>query len=182
MNIQLDRFEQILEEGLIKICKMQGLMTEDMRSTDLDDKWDEFIKGYVADAVENFTDYPQAALGFAAYLGMAVAHHWDEDWEHLHGLEYKDYHGPRGFDDMDDHIADDVLHLDADQKKKTANCIMNCVEAALGLIKHEGIETQTSSGFYILVRCYSVMYRIGTYIELSRLGYHKQLLHPTAEA
>ena len=35
----------------------------------------------------------------------------------------------------------------------------------------EGIEAQTELGFYVLVRTYSVLFRIGAAIELQRLGY-----------
>ena len=51
MNEELDRFEKTLEDGLIKICSMAGLTDEIMMSPDIDGKWDEFIKDYVADAV-----------------------------------------------------------------------------------------------------------------------------------
>lgn len=180
MEEQLDRFEQLLEEGLIKICRMQELMDEPMGSPDLEAKWDEFIKDYVADAVENFNDFPQAAIGFAAYLGMAVAHHWDKDWTHFRNRKYSSYYGNRGFDDMDDHIAEDILNLGEDRKKKVSECMLSCTQAVLGLLEHEGIETQTQLGFYVLVRCYTVMFRIGASIELARLGYRKQTINKVA--
>ncbi|MCQ2172554.1 MAG: hypothetical protein MJZ17_07385 [Bacteroidales bacterium] len=40
----------------------------------------------------------------------------------------------------------------------------------------QDIETQTELGFYILNRCYSVMFRIGAAVELRRLGYRSLLL------
>jgi ABC-type glutathione transport system ATPase component len=45
--------------------------------------------------------------------------------------------------------------------------------AVLGLLQHEGVETQTARGFYLLARAYTVLYRIGAAIELHRLGYRK---------
>lgn len=174
MNEELDRFEKTLEDGLIKICSMAGLTDEIMMSPDIDGKWDEFIKDYVADAVVNFNEYPDAAIGFAAFLGMGVAHHWDEDWKNNKKNSYNSYYGKRGFDDMDDHITGDLLELPLDEALKISSTINSCVQAALGLIRHEGIETQTSTGFYALARCYTVLFRIGVSIELGRLGYKKQ--------
>ena len=57
--------------------------------------------------------------------------------------------------------------------KKLSDTLDSCALAALGLIRHEGIEAQTELGFYVLVRTYSVLYRIGAAIELQRLGYQR---------
>lgn len=172
----LDSFEITLQNGLLKVCAMSGLKIELLESPDIEEKWEEFIKSYVEDAVANINDYPQAALGFAAYLGMAVAHYWDKDWSHHKDKHYKKYYGDQGFDNMDDHIVEDVVKLNPEAAKKLRNCILNCTEATLDLLRHESIEIDTEYGFYALVRCYTVLYRIGAAIELSRLGYKKQLL------
>lgn len=174
MTEELDKFQQILEDGLLRVCAMSGVPVEMMGSQDIDDKWDHLIKGYVADAVENYNDYPDAALGFAAYLGMAVANQWDKDWAHYKDKTYKSYYGDRGFDDMDEHITGNILHLKPEQCRKLSRCILNCAQAARDLIRHQGIDTGTELGFYVLVRCYTAMYRIGAAIELNRLGYKKQ--------
>lgn len=177
LSEQLDRFEKTLEEGLFKVSASAGFASEEMRSPDIDAKWDEYIKDYVADAVKNFNDYPDAALGFAAYLGMAVAHRWDEDWQSWKDAPYQAYYGSRGYDNMDDSIVENILRLDGEQAKKVADVLASCCEATLGLIRHEGIEAQTALGFYALVRCYSVMFRIGESIELTRSGYKKKYIN-----
>lgn len=174
MKERLDEFQTMLEEGLVKVCAMSGLPIEMLSSPDIEEKWDKLVKGYVGDAVENFNDYPQAALGFASYLGMAVANQWDKDWPHYKDKSYKSYYGDRGYDNMDDHIVNDILHLNAAQIEKLKKCMLNCTQATLDLLRHEQIEVQTEFGFYVLVRCYTAMYRIGEAIELSRLGYKKQ--------
>lgn len=171
MAPSLDAFQQTLEDGLIKICSMDGLASGMLPCEDIDGRWDALVKDYVADAVENFNDWPNAALGFAAYLGMAVASQWDKDWAHYRNKNYKSYYGSRGFDDMDDHIARDVLKLDDEAAARLSQCILACSEATLGLIKHEGVETETRYGFFVLVRCYTAMFRIGATIELTRRGY-----------
>lgn len=173
---EMDRFERTLEDGLVKVCRSAGMMEELLDSPDIDDKWDEFIKDYVADAVVNFNEFPEAAIGFAGFLGMAVANRWDRDWEAHKADKYQNYYGSRGFDDMDDHIVEDILRLKPEYGKKVSDLIGSCTEATLGLIRHEGIEAQTAQGFYILVRCYGVLYRIGASLELKRLGYKKTAL------
>jgi len=180
LNIEpmLDSFQKTLEGGLLKICSMAGLASEMLVSPDMDGRWDALVKDYVADAVENFNEYPNAALGFAAYLGMAVACDWDTDWKRNCSKKYSRYCGKRGFDDMDDYICDEVLHLDPERKQKIASCLLACVDATLGLIKHENIEVQTKYGFFVLVRCYTAMFRLGCSIELASLGYRMEALNP----
>ena len=172
MEEELDRFESVLEAGLLKMASGEGLATEMMGCPDIDGTWDRYIKEYVGDAVENFNDYPEAAIGFAAFLGMAVANRWDKDWAELKNTPYKAFYGKRGFDDMDDHIMQDVLQLPDEVSKKCSSFLDSCSLAALGLIRHEGIEAQTASGFYVMVRCCSVMFRLGATLELRLLGYH----------
>lgn len=170
----LDRYEAVLEDGLVKICKGAGLLREQfMRSEDIDGKWEQYAQDYVADAVLNFNEYPEAAIAWAGFLGMAVAHNWDVDWEAHKDDPYKSYYGSRGWDDMDEHILWEVLALPEAIGKKLSDTLDSCTLAALGLIRHEGIEAQTELGFYVLVRTYSVLYRIGAAIELQRLGYQR---------
>lgn len=175
----LDKYEGILSEGLQKLCTGAGMLDgEILRNDDIDLKWDEFIKDYIADAVENINAYPEAAIAWAAFLGMGVAHNWDEHWTHHRHDAYKDFYGKRNWDDMDEHILHGVLGLDLEgpEAKKVSDTFQNCALAALGLIRHEGIETQTALGFYVLARTYTVMYRVGAAVELHRMGYKKAAL------
>ncbi|HBH20520.1 MAG TPA: hypothetical protein DDX33_00425 [Rikenellaceae bacterium] len=172
----LDNYEKTLQMGLSRICSSAGLIGDELLSSeDIDSKWEEFIKDYVADAVNNFNDYPEAALAWAAFLGMGVAHNWDTNWTFHRHDKYSDYYGTRGWDDMDEHIIHAVLGLPLDgaEAKKITDTLQNCALATLGLIRHEGVEAQTSTGFYVLTRSYTVMFRLGAAIELYRLGYKK---------
>jgi hypothetical protein len=175
----LDRFEKVLEDGLLKVCSGEGLVdAELLRSPDVDAKWEDYIKDYVADAVENINEFPEAAIAWAAFLGMGVAYNWDLNWRLHHKDAYSDYYGSRGWDDMDEHILRDVLGLplDGPEAKKISDTLLSCALAVLGLLQHEGVETQTARGFYLLARSYTVLYRIGAAIELHRLGYKKVII------
>mgnify|MGYP003329125050 CR=1 FL=1 len=173
---RLDEFQDMLEQGLLKVCAMSGFDIDTMMSPDIEARWDSLLKDYMADAVENINGYPHSAIGFAAYLGMAVAHQWDSDWARYKDKSYRSYCGERGFDDMDDHIADDLLHLEEGYKARLSKAVLNCAQATLDLMRHEGIETGTEYGFYILVRCCTALYRTGVALELTRLGYKKQFI------
>lgn len=179
----LDSFEKTLQTGLERICEGAGLLEGGLlQSDDIDSKWEEYIKDYVADAVQNFNDYPEAALAWAGFLGMGVAHNWDDNWIlHRHD-SYRDYYGARGWDDMDEHILRGILglNLGSPEAKKISDTLQSCALATLGLIRHEGIEPQTATGFYALTRSYSVFYRIGEGIELRRLGYKKEAVDPAS--
>lgn len=171
----LDDFENTLRGGLLKICRSYELLPEgEFRSSqDIDEVWENrMLEDYVADAVENFNDYPEATLAWAAYVGMAVANGWDKDWNTHKDDAYKSFYGSRGFDDMDENIVGNILNLREDYALKLKECLYSCAEATLGLIRHQGIEAQTSNGFYVLVRAYTVFYQIGASLELKRLGYN----------
>ncbi len=173
----LDRFEQTLQDGLVKLCTGAGLLPADLiRNPDIDGLWeDAYIKEYIADAVVNFNDYPEAAIAWAGFLGLGVAWAWDAGWTKYKDRPYRRWYGSRGWDDMDEHILRDVLGLplDGPEAKKISDTLQSCALAVLGLLQHEGIETQTARGFYLLARAYTVLYRIGAAIELQRLGYKR---------
>ena len=176
----LDNFEKILSDGLVKVCQGASLLDDSgiLDSPDIDLKWDVYIKDYVADAVENFNSYPQTAIAWAGFLGMGVAHRWDRDFELFKSATYQSYYGPRGFDDMDEFVLQNVLGLDLDgaEARKISDTFNSMSMLTLGLIRHEGVEPQTAQGFYILNRSYTVLYKIGASIALRRLGYRKVLI------
>lgn len=170
----LDNFEQMLENGLLKVCGIGSMLS----SEDITQRWEEFIEDYVSDGVENWNGWPEVTLAWAGYLGVAVAHQWDADWQaHSHD-SYRSYYGPKGYDDMDEHIIQHVLGLDLESEAacKITSTLRNCAAAVQALYRHEHIEIQTETGFYILVRSFSVMYRVGAAMELARLGYRNELI------
>lgn len=173
---ELDNFENVVEQGFVKICSSTGLLDGMLSSPDVDGKWEDFIKDYTADAVSNFNEYPEAALGFAGFLGAAVAHRWDKAWDVLKDEPYSSYLGSRGWDNMDDHITGEMLHLTEKDAARFSETMISCATLALAFIRRSGIEPQTADGFYALVRTCGAMYRVGAAVELKRLGYKKVAL------
>lgn len=76
----LDSFEASLLEEMLRFCTSLGMLDgELLESEDIDAKWKEFAPEYMADAVPNINDFPEAAIGWAGYVGLAVAKWWDGD-------------------------------------------------------------------------------------------------------
>jgi hypothetical protein len=149
------------------------LDNELLSSEDIDQKWKEWAPEYIAEALPEVNTYPEFAIACAGYAGMAVAQWWDEDWGRHHGAAYESLHGPRGFDDMDEHIVQNILNLslDSTEAKQLMNILLCCAQKATTFIRHEHIEAQTVKAFHICARTVRVLFRTGAAIQLRRLGY-----------
>ena len=169
-----DKFETTLEMNLLSQCTSRGVLEGSLlASDDIDARWKEFAPEYMADAVPQLNDYPAAAIAWAGYVGMAVAHRWDEDWMKYSAEPYAALHGERGFDDMDEYIVQNILGLSLDSPEaiRMEDVMRGCAQTAITQIRHEQIEGQTTRAFYVFARTARVMFRIGASLELKRLGY-----------
>lgn len=170
----LNRFENKLEQELLRLCTSYGMLDGVLLATDdIDAQWHELAPGYVADAVGQVQDYPTVSVAWAAYLGMGVACGWDADWNVYSKAPYTSYYGEQGFDDMDEHIVQKLLGLSLDSKEaqELEEMIRRCGQAAVSLIRYEQIEPQSPMAFHVFARTCKVLFRIGVAIELKRLGY-----------
>ena len=169
-----DSYEENLQRELLKMCTSLGMLDgELLASEDIDQKWKEWAPDYIAEALPEVNSYPEFAIACAGYAGMAVAQWWDQDWGRNHGSGYNVLHGPRGFDDMDEHIVQHILglSLDSPEAKQIMNILLCCSQSAVTFIQHEQIEHQTVKAFHIFARTVKVLYRIGAALQLRRLGY-----------
>ena len=169
-----DKYEENLQREILKMCSSLGMLDgELLASEDIDFKWKEWAPEYIAVALPEVNNYPDFAIACAGYAGMAAAHWWDEDWGRHHSAEFDSLLGPRGFDDMDEHIVQKILGLTLDsvEAKQIMNILLCCAQKAVDFIRHEQIEHQTVKAFHIFARTVKVVYRIGAAIELRRLGY-----------
>lgn len=170
----LDGFENRIQTELVKVATDAGVLEGSILTTeDIEGKWKEIAPEYVADAVIQVKDYPTVSVAWASYLGLGIAYGWDADWEKCSQAPYKSYYGSQGFDNMDDHIVEDVLGLalDSGDAVRIGNVIRNCGEAAVAAIRHENADPQTQMAFHLFARTCKVMFRIGVSIGLKRLGY-----------
>ncbi len=169
-----DQFESKMQIELLKLCTSKGVLEGTLLSSeDIDERWKEYAPHYMADSVSQINQYPAAAMAWAGYVGMAVAHRWDEDWTTYATEPYEKLHGKEGFDDMDEHIVQNILGLELESKEVTGieDTMRSCAQLAISLIRREQIEAQTTKAFYIFARTTRAMFRIGAALELKRLGY-----------
>lgn len=173
----LDNFEASTLKEMIGLCTSLGMLDGSLPETDdINAKWKEFAPSYMAEAVPNLNSFPEAAIGWAGYIGLAVAKWWDEDWGRHHGEKYEILHGSRGFDDMDDHIIRDILgyELGSPQAGVITKMLLSCTQIAISHIRYESPETQTALAFHLFARAARAMFKIGAAIELKKLGYRYQ--------
>ncbi len=169
-----DEFESRLLEELLRLCTSHKMLAGTLlASEDIDLKWKEYAPHYMADSVSQINSYPAAAIAWAGYVGMAVAHRWDSNWEQTQQLAYDSLHGPRGFDDMDEFITEKILglKLGSEEADKLEDTMRRCAHTAMNLIRREDTEAQTTKAFYLFARTARCLFKIGAAIELHRLGY-----------
>ena len=172
-----DTYEENLQREVLKMCTSLGMLDGELLSSeDIDQKWKEWAPEYIAVALPEVNSYPDFAIACAGYAGMAAANWWDKDWGKHHGAEFGTLLGPRGFDDMDEHIVQKILGLTLDsvEAKQIMNILLCCAQKASTFIRHEQIEHQTVKAFHIFARTVKVMFRTGAALELKRLGYKFQ--------
>ena len=169
-----DTFENNLLQELMKLCTSHKMLEGTLlASDDIDERWKEYAPEYMADAVPQVNAFPAAAIAWAGYVGMAVAHRWDENWSEYATEPYDKLHGEQGFDDMDEYIVQNILGLPLDDEaaQKIEEMMRRCANTAITYIRREETEAQSTKAFYIFARTTRSMFRIGAAMELHRLGY-----------
>ncbi|MCQ2212206.1 MAG: hypothetical protein MJZ36_01055 [Bacteroidaceae bacterium] len=170
----LDSYESALMQHMLKmLTSMQLLDGKLLESADITDKWDEVAPAYVADSVKEIADYPSVALGWAMYLGMAVARYWDEEWSTYGCVPnlYEYLRDKRGYDYMDEVVRGEVLLLKGEEYDRMETVVQGCAQQVLAKIRHEQIEPQSPLAFHVYARSIRVLYLIGASVELKALGY-----------
>lgn len=171
-----DNYESQLTQALLGLCSSKGFLDRQLLEVEeLDEAWATMAPEYMADAVPEIKDYPTVAIAWAAYIGMGMAAAWDGAWDEFKGREdlYKIFKDPRGFDELDEYVAQEMLGMDlnSDEFKRTEDLMRSCSQTALTMIRNEQIEPQSIAAFYIFASTARVMFRIGVAVELRRLGY-----------
>ena len=128
------------------------------------------ITSFYPEVVKEFNGYPEYCLACAGYLGMAVANLWDKDWAHYANAPYSHFLGKRGFDDMDDHITECILH----ETRHSVAAMQTCALEAHHFLMRESPEPGTADAYRKFLATSEVMYRIGAAIELCRQGYRME--------
>lgn len=147
---------------------------------DLEDWWPQLLAAYLPDGIREYADYPVVSLGWIMFVGMAMARYWDTDWEKYRNdgaaATYVALRDADGFDNMDDHILLQVLHLDASEAQQTSRIAGECAARMHHTLLTAGIEPGTPEAFSAYTSALHQLYLMGIAIELKSLGYHMQAL------
>lgn len=172
----IKKYKDELSAYLVDACTGNGLLKGTLLSSpDIDGAWLRYATSFYGDAVRNFNGYPEYCLACAGYLGMAVAHLWDKDWARYMESPYSFFQGERGFDDMDDHITGVILK----ESKHSVKAMQSVSANAYHFLMKEGPEPGTAEAYKLFLATVEVAYKVGSAIELCRLGYRFEKVNLT---
>lgn len=171
-----DKYEERLTDVLVQYCTGLGMMNGQLLTAEeLEEKWNEIAPEYMVNAVPQIQEYPTVSVAWAGYLGMGIAVLWDKEWDKYKNDAnlYNSFVTPRGFDCMDEYIAEELLGVGTESKEFTEieSLMRNCGMTAVAMIRKENIEPQSPDAFYVFARTVKVMFKVGVSIALKRLGY-----------
>ena len=175
----MEQFENLVRQDLHRYLLALKEVDERLpECPDVEGKWEEIANAYIPDGIREFNDYPTASLGWVMYIGMAVAKFWDEDWEiysHIDNL-YSLIRDKRGYDNMDEYIREDVLHLTGSDYTSLEKLAGECSSRVYNLLMHQNVEPGTKEAFDAYLICIHQLYLFGAAMQLHRMGYHMTAL------
>ena len=175
--IDVTAYSASLGAHLTSFLKEKELLDGILPSTpDIDSRWNELGPLYCAEAVREYNAYPDVALAWPAFLGMAVASCWDSDWEHTAHLPYSVLQGEKGYDYMDEHIMEKFLGIKvgSEEAESLSNTLRELSVQANSLMRHYGAEPGSTDAYRLFLETCRVMYCFGAGLHLKRLGYSFQ--------
>jgi hypothetical protein len=169
-------YEKKVERLLLEYCvSRQWTGKQLLEVVEIDEKWNEIAPEYMVNAVPEIAQYPQVALAWAGYIGMALATFWDTRWVDYANDKtiYQQLLQARGFDEMDEYITEDVLKikLESFEGKQLVSKMQSLAQFVLDLIRKEQIAPQTKDAFHVFARSVKLLFKFGVAIELYRRGY-----------
>ena len=169
----LQKYEEQLRHNLMQLLREQDLIPQKgplPETPDITDRWDSMVGSYSADAMKEIVQYPLVSLGWAMYLGLALARYWDEGWEvySKHPNLYEHLRDVRGFDYLDEVVRFDLYHWDCEE------VVRNCAQMALDQIRHEQIEPSSPLAYHVYISSIRILYLLGAALGLKKLGYSMQ--------
>lgn len=170
----MDNFEETVRKDLHAYLHRTGLTDERMPETDdIGSIWQGIATAYLPDGVREYAGYPCVSLGWAMYIGMAVAAFWDSDWESYRNNPdiYAELKAARGFDRMDEYIREEILGLKDGEYDRVEMIVGECAARTDSILHHSGIEAGSKEAFNAYLACLHQMYLAGAAFQLSRMGY-----------
>lgn len=174
VNKYLDKYETTVRDSLRTYLKAENAINEMAADApDLEGKWESIGTDYLTDGVREFTKYPTVSLGWMMFVGMAIAQMWDQDWNKYSKRNdlYQSLRDPRGYDNMDEYINEEVLLLNPDEARQNTRIVGDCATIAYRTLMHEKFEPSTPIAFHAYTRTLHQLYVAGIEVQLKRMGY-----------
>lgn len=171
---RMDAIEKIFQDDLAAYLQGQGKVDAQLPDApDIEGRWAQVGEAYLPDGMREFAQWPAVSLGWMMYVGMAIAHYWDEDWELYNKVEdlYGYLRDRIDYDHMDDYICQHVLLLGEADTLEVRRVAGECAQRAYSRLCHLGIEPGTKEAFRAYVAALHQLYLMGAAMELKRLGY-----------
>ena len=87
MEKYIKEFETHIHNAVYANLLSQSKVDERMPDMpDIEEQWERIAQSYLPDGVREFSAYPLVSLGWMMYVGMAIAHMWDTDWQRYSAL------------------------------------------------------------------------------------------------
>ena len=179
MDDNNNTFEQNLLSQLYSYLKLHGEVANMMPDCpDVEQQRTPVCNAYLPDGVREFQDYPLSSLGWMAYVGMAMAHFWDADWEKYSHIDdiYAMLRDARGYDLLDEHIAHDILALDDAKADELSTLVGNLAARTYNYMMRQGLEPGTAQAVQAYIGSLHQLYLMGMCIQLHRMGYEMKKL------
>ena len=169
----LQKYEKQLRHDLVQLLRERDLLPASgplPETPDITGRWDSMAGSFTADAMKEIAKYPLVSLGWAMYLGLAMAKYWDDGWEVYSRLPniYEHLRDVRGFDYMDEVVRFDLYHWDCEDSVRSA------AQMALDHIRHEQIPPSSALAYHVYLLSVRLLYLLGAAVGLKRLGYSMQ--------
>ena len=166
----LRQYEESLKQNLLQWLRNKQLLPASgpiPATPDISDRWEKLAESYIADGIQEVSKYPLVSLGWAMYLGMAMAKYWDDGWEVYckHPNLYEHLRDVHGFDYPVEVVRFDLMKWDCEKE------VRSCSQLALDKIRHEQIEPASPMAYYVYARTVKVLYLMGAAVGLAHLGY-----------
>lgn len=175
--MEIKKFEDTLKEDLHRYLRSEDRIDEKFpECPDVDDLWPSVEEAYIPDGASEFQDYPVVSLGWIMFVGMALAVYWDEDWEKYSketGAQlYEKLRDAKGFDNLDDYVLFDVMHLDEEEAEKVSALVAECAARTLSALHRSNFEAGTAQAVKAYEAALHQLYLTGVAMEINALGYH----------
>lgn len=173
MELKTD-YEALIRANLAEYLGRKGEVDERPAETpDIETLWSTLGEAYLPDAIREFNTYPTVSLGWAMYMGMAVAKFWDEDWQRYEAMPdlYAHLRDRAGFDHLDDEVRTEVLRLDDAASDRLEAIVREAASRVYGLMCRMAPEPGSEGAFRAFVAGLHQMYLMGAAMQFRRMGY-----------